>query len=193
MQDDQLKKWEVTDSKYLVNDRWMKLRAETCVTPDGHTITPFYVMEYGEWVNCVVLSEEGEVTLLRHYRHAANEYVLEIVGGMVEEGETPEYTIGRELEEEVGLVGADLQATGICYPNPQTHTNKLHCFIAIGGTFDGQLEDEAGANFIIQKMPLKELMQKIESGEEMFQSLHLSSILFALGYLKKHRPDLLPS
>ena len=67
------------------------------MTPDGHTIEPFYVMEYGEWANCVVVSEDGQVTLLRHYRHGVKDHILEIIGGMVDEGETPEQSIKREL------------------------------------------------------------------------------------------------
>jgi ADP-ribose pyrophosphatase len=186
MNDDKLKKWKTTDSKYLVNDRWMKLRADTCITPSGHEISPFYVMEYGEWANCVVVSDSNEVTLLRHYRHGIDEYVLEIVGGIVDEGEAPEAAIRRELEEEIGLADAEIIPTGVCYPNPQTQTNKTHCFIALGGNFDGDKEDEPGADFQIVKMPLDELIKNIEDQTEVMQSLHLTSIFFALNYLKKH-------
>jgi len=181
-----LPKWKTTNSIYVVNDRWMKLRADTCVTPTGHEISPFYVIEYGEWVNCVVLSDDDEVTLLRHYRHGIDEYVLEVIGGLVDEGETPEVTIRRELEEELGLQGAVIRQTGACYPNPQIQTNKTHCFIAQGGTFDGIKQDEPGADFQVVKMPLAELTKLIGDQSEVMQSLHLTSIFFALNYLKNH-------
>jgi ADP-ribose pyrophosphatase len=184
MNDDKLKKWKTTDSKYLVSDRWMKLRADTCVTPNGHEITPFYVIEYGAWANCLVLSDTNEVTLLRHYRHGIDDTVLEIVGGIVDDGETPEAAIRRELEEEIGLTGAAIQQTGTCYPNPHNQTNKTHCFIALGGTFEGRQEYEPGADFQVIKMPLDELITLIENQSEVMQSLHLTSIFFALNYLK---------
>jgi ADP-ribose pyrophosphatase len=184
MPKNELKKWKTTSSTYLVNDRWMKLRADTCITPDGHEISPFYVMEYDEWANCLVLSDDSEVTLLRHYRHGIDDYVLEIVGGNVEEGETPEAAIRRELEEEIGLVGATIQQTGTCYANPHNQTNKTHCFIALGGTFDGKSEDEPGADFQVVKMPLSELIKTVETQSEIMQSLHLTSIFFALNFLK---------
>lgn len=186
MNENELKKWKTKSSAYVVNDRWMKLRADTCITPTGHEIAPFYVIEYGEWANCLVLSDDNEVTLLRHYRHGIDDYVLEIIGGLVDEGETPEVTIRRELEEELGLKNATILRTGECYPNPQIQTNKTHCFIALGGTFDGSRIDEPGADFQIVKMPFDELMKTIENQSETMQSLHLTSIFFALNFLKNH-------
>lgn len=186
MNENELKKWEIKSSTYLVNDRWMKLRADTCITPTGHEISPFYVIEYGEWVNCLVLSDNDEVTLLRHYRHGIDDYVLEIVGGLVDEGEAPEITVRRELEEELGLKNATILQTGVCYPNPQIQTNRTHCFIALGGTFDGNREDEPGADFQIVKMPFDELIKIIETQSETMQSLHLTSIFFALNFLKSY-------
>jgi ADP-ribose pyrophosphatase len=186
MNEDKLEKWETKSSTYLVNDRWMKLRADTCSTPTGHEISPFYVIEYNEWVNCLVLSDDNEVTLLRHYRHGIDDYVLEIVGGGADDGEAPEAAIRRELEEEIGLTGASIHLTGTCYANPSNQTNKTHCFIALGGTFDGKQEYEPGADFQIVKMPLDELIKIIERRSEIMQSLHLTSIFFALHFLKRH-------
>lgn len=186
MQDKALPKWQTISSKYLVNDRWMKLRADVCITPSGHEISPFYVIEKPEWANCLVLSDKGEVTMLRHYRHGIDDYVLEIVGGAVDEGETPEAAMRRELEEEIGLVGAAIHATGVYYANPDNQTNKTHSFIALGGTFDGNQEDELGADFQIVTMSLNQLTKIIEDQSEIMQSLHLTSIFFALNYLKNH-------
>lgn len=144
-------------------------------------------MEYGAWVNCLVLSDDNEVTLLRHYRHGIDDYVLEIVSGNVGDNETPKATIRRELEEEIGLRDAALYHTGICYANPHNQTNKTFSFIALGGTFDGKREDEPGADFQIVKMSLDTLVGIIENQSEIMQSLHLSSVFFALNFLKNHK------
>jgi ADP-ribose pyrophosphatase len=180
-----LEQWKTISSKYVINDRWLKLRVDSCITPDGHTMDPYYVMEYGEWANCVVLTEENEVMLLRHYRHGVKKTVLEIVGCRVDEGETPEQAMRRELEEELGLVNSTIEQTGVCYANPSSQTNNNYCYLSIGGTLDGSKVSEPGAYFEILRMPLADLLKKVEDGSEVFQSLHLASILFALPRLKQ--------
>lgn len=180
-----LKKWQTTDSIYVVNDRWMKLRADTCITSDDREITPFYVMEYPDWISCFVIDDQNEVTLLRHYRHGIDDFVLELVVGYIDPGENPADAVNRELEEEIGLVGAIVDPVGVCYANPANQTNKVHCFVARGGNFEGNKLNELGADFQVVKMPLSELIGIIENQTETMQGLHLASILFALNYLKK--------
>lgn len=178
-----LEKWKTISSKYVVNDRWMKLRADTCVTLTGREIAPYYVIEYGDWASCLVISDDNEVTLLRHYRHGISDYVLEIVAGAIDDGEKPEQAIRRELEEEIGLKNATLYETGVCYSNPANQTNKVHNFLALGGTFDGQPKHENGADFQVTKMQLNDLKKLINNQSEVMQGLHLASIFLALNYL----------
>lgn len=178
------KKWKVTASKYITNDRWLKLRADTCVTPEGHVLDPYYVLESDDVAVCVVLNEDGEVTLLRHYRYAADEYFLELVGYHIDPGETPEQATKRELEEEVGVVGSQIYKTGVCYTNPANQTSKLYCFLSVGGTTDGKRIDDPGAHFEIIKMPFTEFLKGIEQQDQTYQSLHTTGVFLALNLLK---------
>ena len=61
--------WTVESSKYLVQDPWLSLRADTCRMPDGTIVEPYYVMEYPHWVNIVALTPERQVVMVRQYRH----------------------------------------------------------------------------------------------------------------------------
>src|SRR4051812_11848901 len=98
----QAKKWQITHSKYLVDDRWLKLRADSCVTSDGHVIEPFYVFEYPDWVNCFVVDDNNDVIMVNHYRQGIRNYIPEIICGNLEAGDvSPEEGMRRELAEEV--------------------------------------------------------------------------------------------
>src|SRR5919109_1102188 len=46
--------WQLLQSTYILRDRWLALRADTCQLPNGRTIAPYYVLEYPPWVNTVV-------------------------------------------------------------------------------------------------------------------------------------------
>jgi 8-oxo-dGTP pyrophosphatase MutT (NUDIX family) len=179
-----LQEWKVTKSEHVLKDRWISVRAEDCITSDGRELAPYYVLEYPDWTGCFILSDDGEVTLLNHYRHGARDTVLELVAGSTD-GEDPDVTVVRELEEEAGLIGAEIHKVGEFYANPANQTNKVHAYIALGGTFEGKTLDEVGAEFEIIRMPLKEFLDIIENQAATFQGLHLAIVYQALNFLKK--------
>jgi hypothetical protein len=40
----------------LLNDRWINLRADRCLTASGAEIAPYYVLIYPDWVNVVAVT-----------------------------------------------------------------------------------------------------------------------------------------
>ena len=101
-----MEKWKTTSSKTIVDDKWLKLRADSCVTPTGGVVETYYVAELPAWANCVVVDLENNLVMVRHYRYGVDEYLLEFVSGVIEKDESsPAVGIKRELEEEIGYVG----------------------------------------------------------------------------------------
>ena len=71
--------------------------------PDGTEFERDIVRHPGA-VSVVPLHDDGSVTLVRQYRSALDEFLLEIPAGKRDvPGEAPELTARRELAEEVGL------------------------------------------------------------------------------------------
>lgn len=124
--------WRVESSRYVVRDRWIRLRADVCVTPHGHRLDPYYVLEYADWVHVAVFDDDLNVMVIRLYRHGAGEVALEIPSGVVEPGESPEVTAARELLEETGHAPERIEPLGSFTPNSATHTNRSHCLMALG-------------------------------------------------------------
>lgn len=176
--------WEKLSSRYLVKEQWATLRVDTCRMPDGKIVDDYYVLEYPDWVNAVAFTEDGKVLLIRQYRHGAEKVFIEIPGGCIDPGETPEEAVVRELLEETGYAFDTLEPICEVYANPSTSSNRTHSFILTGGKkvqeqdLDGKEEIEV---FTVSVPELKELLlqNKIE------QALHISSIFFALAKLGK--------
>lgn len=66
-------KWKTLSSEYLFNDLWFKVRKEKCETPGGKIIDPYYVYDFSPWVGALALTEDGNVVMVKQYRHAYGE------------------------------------------------------------------------------------------------------------------------
>src|SRR6185312_13276482 len=104
-------------------------RKDECELPDGQIIENYYVNEYTDWVNAIVITKEKKIVLVRQYRYAAQDFFLEIPAGKTEENETFENAIVRELREETGFISEEKPILlGEFYVNPATQTNKVITF-----------------------------------------------------------------
>lgn len=109
------------------------------------------------------LFEDGTVALVRQYRHAAGESLLELAAGTLEEGEDPKTGAIRELEEEIGVVAESVEPLTEFYVSPGFLTEKMHVFLATGLTETAQNLDED--EFIeIERLSLAEAVQMALDG-----------------------------
>lgn len=126
--------WKTVARKTLVADRWIRLHADDCEDVAGHSIAPYYVLEYGDWISVLALDRNDDAIVVEEYRHGAGVVAVGTIGGGVEAGETPEDAAARELLEETGFVADDLIDLGATWANFGSHTNRVHHFLARGCT-----------------------------------------------------------
>jgi len=171
--------WELLSSKYIFKDNWATLRADTCRMPNGNIVAPYYVLEYPDWANVVALTEDNQVILIRQYRHAAREVILELPGGCIESGELPEDGVRRELLEETGYSFETIEKLSTLYANPATGDNKTHCYLATGGIKVQEQDLDSGEEILVELVSLEKLKELLLNNE-FAQALHVSGIFYAL-------------
>src|SRR5262245_1025231 len=106
---------------------------ETITTPGGQTKTREIVRHPGACV-IVPLLDDGRVCLIRNWRVAVNQTLIELPAGTLEPPEPPEVTAKRELIEETGYRARQIQFLHAFFLSPGILDEKMHLYLATGLT-----------------------------------------------------------
>jgi ADP-ribose pyrophosphatase len=153
---------ETTNSEPIYKGRVFNVTLDT-IREDGVEYNREMVVHRGSAV-IVPVFDDGTVALVRQYRHPAQEYLLEVPAGSLEEGEDPELGARRELEEEIGVTADKLEKIAEFYVSPGFLTEKMHIFLATGLTDVGQ-QLESDELIEIHRIPLVDAAQMALEGK----------------------------
>lgn len=174
-----LEPWAIKKSRYLLKDRWITVRADTCITSEKIKIIPYYVLEYPDWVHLIVIDKKRRILITRQYRHGAKKIISEIPCGTVDQKDRNALEAAkRELKEETGYTGKFILA-GVASPNPATHTNKIYTYLVINPVKNNVAIQDPTEIIKYKFMSLKEVLKLIDE-KKFFQALHISSFFLGL-------------
>jgi len=122
------------------------------------------IVEHKDSVGIIAVSGRTDVILVTQYRRAADEVLLEIPAGKIEEHETPKQAAVREMAEEIGYSGKLNPIFG-WYLAPGYSTEFMHIFVAtnLREIKRGNLDDDE--NIRIRKMKLRTAVKKCLDGK----------------------------
>lgn len=143
---------------------------------NGKTFTKD-IIERNSSVFVLPLTEENELYLVSQYRDAHGKVLLEIVAGTMDAGETSPLDVAkRELEEEAGLTAKSWKKLATLETSANMKST-VHLFLAKDLTLTKQQMDE-DEDITIVKLPMSEVLEKIETGEISISSNVASLLLF---------------
>ena len=172
-------KWKVLSSEYLSRHPYFTARKDKCETPEGTIIDEYFVVELPATVCAVAITEQEEVLMVRQYRHPIKETILEIPGGFVDENETHEEAIKRELKEETGYEFSSITNVGKVSANPGVLENYTYLFLAEGGKKISAQKLDKNEELELEKISLEQL-KTLFLENKIVQALHNSCIYYAL-------------
>ncbi len=121
--------WRLLESSVGFRGWRIRVRTDRLLNPDGREVTRD-IVEHPGAVAVIALPAPDEVILVRQYRHAAGEELLELPAGTREEGEDPIVTAKRELEEETGFRAARIRELSNFYTAPGFSDECMRLFEA---------------------------------------------------------------
>ena len=116
-------------TKSVYAGRVVRLGIESLELPNG-TPLELEVVRHPGGAAVVALDEQGQVCLLRQYRHAAGGWLWELPAGKLEPSETPQATAVRELLEEAGLQAEHWEKLGEVLSTPGFCDEVIHLYLA---------------------------------------------------------------
>lgn len=120
---------ELLGSELLHEGRIFRLLRESARLPSGLR-QDVDVVDHPGAVAIAALDAEGRLLLVRQYRHALGEWLVELPAGRREEGEEPLEAARRELEEETGHRAARWTHLREIVPAPGFCSERIQLFLA---------------------------------------------------------------
>ncbi len=155
---------EITlSSRRIYEGKVVNLRVDTVELEPGVESTR-EIVEHSESVAIVPVDGRNKVLLVRQYRKAVGETLLEIPAGGVKPGESPEQCVFRELREETGYTAGKIQHIGGIYASPGYCTEFLHLYLATHLT-RAPLPMDPDEKIEVVRVPLRRIPDLIVAGE----------------------------
>jgi ADP-ribose pyrophosphatase len=116
-------------SEQIYKGKIVTLLRDTVRLPDGREAVREVIRHAGA-VGMVPLTEDGQVLLVRQWRHATEQAMLEIPAGALAPGEDPAACAGRELAEEIGFAARRLDTLTTLFTSPGYVRESIVIYLA---------------------------------------------------------------
>jgi len=168
---------EVVSSERIFTGRAVTLRVDQVKLKTG-AVAQWEVLEHTGGVAVVPLDGEGNVFLVRQYRHSVNETLIELPAGTVKAGEDFAACAARELQEEIGMAATRLELLGEFYLAPGYSGELMKVYLATDLT-PASLPQDFDEDIHVERLPFDEAVQMALSGG-FRDSKSIAGILLAL-------------
>lgn len=137
---------------------------ETVELPDGDRAEFDYLSE-NESVVILPFTPEGDVVVIREWRHAVKRQNYGLPAGGTEDDEEPHAAVGRELTEETGYEAGNVEHLTTVEPANGFSDAVFHYFVAEDCVPAGEQELDYDETIAVETTSFEELVARVRAGE----------------------------
>ena len=155
-------KAKVLSSKMSFEGAVFGVRTDRVVEPGGVEVTRDIVTHTGSVVVLPVFPN-GDILLIRQYRHTIGNFLWELVAGRIEAGESAAVAARRELLEETGYTARRFRKLLVAYPTPGFVSESMTLYVA-EELREGASRPEADEKITMRRFSRKKLESWLRRG-----------------------------
>lgn len=155
--------FELLKSEVLMKGRAFAIRRDYLKTPAGRE-TKLDIIEHGGSAVIIPVDENGNILLVRQYRHAAGKELLELPAGTLDENEDPLVCAAREIREETGMAAETITKLGEFYLAPGYSDEFMIVYLATELS-PSPLDADEDEFLSVESVPIAEAIKMAERGE----------------------------
>lgn len=156
--------WPLIKEEEVLDTPVFNVRKLHCRSPKDGGDKGFFILDCPEWAQVLAVTPDEKVVLVKQFRQGTRSISLELPGGVVEKGQTPEEAARRELREETGYTADKWRLLASFRPNPAVQTNSAHLFLAEGARLTGPTDFDENEELDLITVPLNELKDLVMGG-----------------------------
>lgn len=122
-------KWKKLNSKIVYKNRWLQLREDSVIRPDGKR-GKYSVVERRPVNFIIALDQKGLMFFIKEYRYPVQKIILQLPAGTTDTGESPLVSAKKELFEETGIKAKTWEKFGKFYIGPGHENIYANIFLA---------------------------------------------------------------
>lgn len=154
---------KLVERRQVYGGKIVTLNVDTVVLPGGG-LAGREVVVTRDSVGIAPVTPDGDLVMVRQYRHAGGVELLEIPAGRIDMGESPENAALRELGEETGYKALELTKIAGFYLAVGFATEYMHLYEALVEP-DGDPHPDDDEYVQVELVPLSRIPEMLKSGE----------------------------
>jgi len=162
-----LQPWTILKEEDVSPSPWFPLLKHTVQLANGHIMDDYYLALLGNVVIVLALTPAHEVVLVRQYKHGLGQVLLELPGGIEQDGKGVIGSALNELEEETGVraTADQLISLGKVNVNPTKMRQVTNGFIVFDAEFNSKQKFDISEDIEVVLLPAKQVLQMVKDGE----------------------------
>lgn len=174
-------KWKQLKRKTIFDSKFMKVYEDAIELPNGKIIDDYSLVKKPDIIMIVATDEQNRLIVLEEYKYGADEILLTLPAGHINEKESPIEAAMRELTEETGYGVGQYKIIGKLYEYPTKDLHTVTVVRALQVCKIKGVQHEDTENIAYKLITTEELKKLVSNGEfritSSLASLALSGLL----------------